>query len=157
MIAALTAAVGFSLSSSASEQAAPDWSRYQPGTIASVVVQYPVQTGIAVSPDVPLRLRVRYSGEFRELSDDSRRLLTAWGQAMSVSGLLQAFRQEVKVSEAGAEHWLVVQERLVPDMTAELRRDEAFEVYAIYIGQVDGRHILLINAFDHATKTKHRR
>lgn len=144
-IAAVTALLTLTIASSAFEQAAADWSRYQPSTIASLVIQYPAQRSTTISPDIPLRLRVRYSAEFRELSEDGRRLLATWGQAMSVSGLQQAFRREIKVYEAGVEYWLIVQERLVPDMKAELRRDEEFEVYAIYVGQVDGRHILLIN------------
>lgn len=155
-ILAVIALTSPTVSSSASEQVAPDWSRYQPGTIASLIARYPAQAQntLALSPDMPFRMRVRYASEFRELPQDARRLLTAWGTAMSVSGLLQTFRREVKVSEAGAEYWLPVQEHLLHDISVELHRDEEFEVYVIYIGNVDGRHILLINAFDHAHHEK---
>jgi hypothetical protein len=155
-LAALPLALVLALTSF-SELGAQDWSRYQPGTIASLVATYPAQTGITLSPDIPVRLRLRYSSEFRELTEESRRLLDTWGETMRVSGLLQAFRREVKVYEAGTEYWLAVQERLVGGMKTELRRDDEFEVYAIYIGQIEGRHVLLINAFDHATGTGHRR
>lgn len=38
---------------------------------------------------------------------------------------------------------------LVPIMKAELRPREEIELFMIYIGQVDGRHVFLVNAFDH--------
>lgn len=47
------------------------------------------------------------------------------------------------------EYWLPLQEVLVPAMMAELRPREEIELYMIYIGQIDGRHLLLVNAFIH--------
>ncbi len=34
-------------------------------------------------------------------------------------------------------------------MRAELQTGEEIELYMIYIGQINGRHLFLVNAFDH--------
>jgi hypothetical protein len=38
---------------------------------------------------------------------------------------------------------------LRPEVHAELRRGQTIERYTIYVGQIDGRHVFLVNAFDH--------
>ena len=127
-----------------------DTSRYAPRPIGALLRELPTTgTGLTISQDVPIRSRVSYTGEFRDLPEDSRRLVAAWAASMNVAGMPEAFRREVRVREAGIEYWLPVQEALVPLMRAELRDGEPIEIFVIYIGQVNGRHVLLVNAFDH--------
>lgn len=64
-------------------------------------------------------------------------------------GLPQAFRRELKIVEAEREYWVPVQEVLASSMKTELRPSEEIELFMIYIGQVDGRHIFLVNEFGH--------
>jgi hypothetical protein len=104
---------------------------------------------IILTADVPIRATVIYSGESRAIQDDSRRLITAWAEAMKQPGVLDLFTQEVKVREGDAEYWLPVQRILVRPMTSELRPQEEIEVFVIYVGQVDRRHVFLLNAFEH--------
>ena len=66
-----------------------------------------------------------------------------------MEGIADAFKREVKVREGGVDYWLPVQEVLVPAMTSELRQGEEIELFVIYVGQVDGRHLFLVNAFEH--------
>jgi hypothetical protein len=68
---------------------------------------------------------------------------------MNVPGLPQAFRRELKIAEAEREYWVPVQNVLVTSMKTELRPGEEIELFMIYIGQVDGRHIFLVNEFGH--------
>ena len=68
---------------------------------------------------------------------------------MNVPGLPQAFRRELKIVEAEREYWVPVQNVLVSSMKTELRPSEEIELFMIYIGQVDGRHIFLVNEFGH--------
>ena len=126
-----------------------DISRYRPAELAEVVAEYLSRSGLEITPDVPIRSRVTYAGQFRGIQDDSRRLLAAWSQSMNVAGMLDTFKREVKVRAATVDYWLPIQEALVPGMMRELRPDEVIEIFAIYIGQVDGRHLFLINAFTH--------
>jgi len=131
-----------------SSAAAFDPSRYRPLLLQNIVQQYPAQRGLSLSPDIPIRSNVVYSGEFRDLLEDSRRLIRAWSESMSAAGITDAFKREVKVREAGVDYWLPVQEVLAPIMTRELRQ-EAIQLFVIYVGQIDGRHLFLVNAFDH--------
>jgi len=129
--------------------AAFDPSRYSPLLLRDVVRKYSAQRALSLSPDIPIRSSVVYSGEFRELPEDSRRLIRAWSESMTVEGIADAFKREVKVREGGVDYWLPVQEVLVPAMTSELRQGEEIELFVIYVGQVDGRHLFLVNAFEH--------
>jgi len=109
----------------------------------------PAQKGLVITKDIPIRSKVTYSGEFRDLSEDSRRLIAAWAESMNVPGAPQAFRRELKVTEAGVEYWVSVQEVLVSFMHAELGTGDEIELFLVYIGQVEGRHIFLVNEFGH--------
>lgn len=105
--------------------------------------------GISLNPDLPFRVRVTYTGRFRGLAQDTRRLIEAWSAAMAGSDVAGAFRRELDVEHRGQQYWLAVQEVLVPQMAGELRAGEVIDLFVIYIGQIDARHILLINTFDH--------
>lgn len=126
-----------------------DFARYRPTTIRAAIKDLPAQPGVLVTTDLPIRARVTFAGEFRDLPDDSRRLIAAWAEAMNVPVAPGVFPQELRVSEAGTDYWVPVQEVLVPAMRAELQTGEEIELYMIYIGQIDGRHLFLVNAFDH--------
>ena len=114
-----------------------------------LIGEYKAQPGLVITRDIPIRPRVTYSGEFRDLPEDGRRLIAAWAASFNVPVAPQAFPQELKVVEAEREYWVPVQEVLVPAMKRELRRGEKIELFVIYIGQVNGRHIFLVNEFRH--------
>lgn len=126
-----------------------DYSRYRPALLRDVADDVVGHRGLAVFRDVPVRTRASYLGEFRDLPDDSRRLIGAWGEAMGVTGMLDVFRREAKFRQGGRDYWLPAQEALATAMEAELRAGELVEVFVIYVGRVDGRAIFLVNAFDH--------
>ena len=134
-----------------------DPSRYSARLLGDVVRQYPAQRGLSLSPDIPIRSSVVYSGEFRDLPGDSRRLIRAWSESMSAAGITDEFKREVKVREEGVDSWLPVQEVLAPIMLRELRPGEEIQLFVIYVGQVDGRHLFLVNAFDHKDAHQPRR
>jgi len=131
--------------------------RYQPSTLEAIAGQYPGRPGIILNPDLPFRVRVMYTGRFRGLAKDTRRLIEAWSTAMAGADITGAFRRELSVEERGQRYWLAVQEVLVPQMEGELRAGESIELFVIYIGQIDGRHVFLINAFDHDHQNDPRR
>jgi hypothetical protein len=141
--------VGLGIPAAAAAAQTFDPSRYQSSTLAAIVGQDPGRPGISLNPDLPFRVRVTYTGRFRSLAQDTRRLIEAWSAAMTGADVAGAFRRELNVEQPGRQYWLAVQEVLVPQMAGELRAGEAIDLFVIYIGQVDARHILLINAFDH--------
>lgn len=128
-----------------------DFSRYRPRMMKELIGEYTPQKGLTITKDIPIRSKVAYSAELRDLPADSRRLIAAWAESMNVPGMPQAFRRELKVTEAGIEYWVPVQEVLVPSMKAELRAGEEIELFMIYTGQVDGRHLFLVNEFGHGS------
>lgn len=134
-----------------------DSSRYPPSTLEAIVGRYPGRPGIILNPDVPFRVKVTYTGRFRTLAPDTRRLIEAWSAAMAGADVTGAFRRELDVEQRGQRYWLGVQEVLVPQMEGELRLGESIELFVIYIGQIDGRHVFLINAFDHDHRNDPRR
>jgi signal peptidase II len=133
----------------AADASAADFSRYMPRKIHELIAASPSRPGLVITPDVPIRPKVTYSAELRDLPEDSIRLIAAWSQAMNVSGMREAFRRELKTLEIGREYWVPVQEVLFPVMRRELQPGEEIELFMIYIGQVDGRHLLLVNEFRH--------
>jgi len=126
-----------------------DFSRYRPRMIKELIADFKARKGLVITRDVPIRSKATYSGEFRDLHVDSSRLIAAWAGSMNVPGLPQAFRRELKIVEAEREYWVPVQNVLVSSMKTELRPSEEIELFMIYIGQVDGRHIFLVNEFGH--------
>ncbi len=134
-----------------------DVSRYRPAQLVDIGDDLPGHHGVSVTPDVPIRTRVSYAGEFRRLPEDGRRLIGAWGDSMGVTGMLEVFRREARVRQGGREYWLPIQEALATAMEAELRAGEMIEVFVISIGRVDGRAVFLVNAFDHEGHQGHRR
>ncbi len=126
-----------------------DPARYRPQRLGDLVRTRPTEAGIVVTPDEAIRSKVVYSGQSRPLQDDSRRLIAAWAKTMNQPEVPGLFAQEVKVREGDAEYWLPAQRILVRPMTSELRPEEEIEVFVIYIGQVDRRHVFLLNAFEH--------
>ena len=153
--AALLASVWIALPR-ASGALGSDWSRYRPAQLREVAEDLPGQRGVSVRGDVPVRSRMAFGREFRHVSEDSQRLIGAWGDSMGVTGTLEVFRREVRVRQGDREYWLPVQEALATAMEAELRAREVIEVFVIYIGRVDGRAVFLVNAFDHEGAHGHR-
>lgn len=137
------------LPASASDASGFDFSRYRPRMMKELITEYPAQKGLVITKEIPIRSTAAYSGQFRAIPEDSRRLIAAWAESFNIPGMPQAFQRELKVVEAGIEYWVPVQEVLVRSMTAELRLKEEIELYVIYIGQVEGRHIFLVNEFVH--------
>jgi hypothetical protein len=144
-----SAVVALLVSALAIRALAEDWSRYQPRSIADLLNEYPPQEDATLTKDVPIRARVRYTGEFRPLSTRTAVLITLWGKVMKVEGVSGLFRREMKIQEGDTPYWVPVQETLAPALEAELGPGEEIEVFVVYIGQIGGHHVLLANAFTH--------
>jgi hypothetical protein len=134
-----------------------DYSRYRPARLRDVAREDPGHRGVMILPDVAVRTRVTYLGEFRELPGDSVRLIRTWGASMGVSGMLDVFRREAKLRQGDDTYWLPVQDALANGMAGELRAGEEIEVFVIHIGRIDGRPVFLVNAYDHDASRGHRR
>lgn len=117
----------FLSSARAAEAQGFDFARYRPRPVQDLLQDYPAQRGLVITKDVPIRATVVYSGEFRDLSEGSQRLLGAWAEAFNVPVAPAAFRTELRVVEAGREYWVPVQEALVPAMKGELRPGEQID------------------------------
>ena len=64
-----------------------DTSRYRPAQLRDIAERVQGQRGVAITRDIPVRTRLIYLGEFRELPETSRRLIATWGDAMGVAGM----------------------------------------------------------------------
>jgi len=146
-VAALGIALTLALAAAPHDAAAFDPARYRPGTIGGVAREGPSGTGLIVRADVPIRTTVAYSAVFRPFASDSHRVVVAWAKAMGLAPVDDHFQRELRVDEDRTTYWLPVQETVAERMTAELRTGERLELFVIYIGHVDGRPVLLINAF----------
>jgi len=126
-----------------------DPTRYRRSRLKDIAESTPKMERSLVSRDVSIRAKVRYTGQFRGLSDELRRHIAIWADAFRVPQAPLLFRQEVEVLENGTEYWMPVQEVLVAAMRAELKPGEEIEVSVIYIGRVPGRSMFLVNEFLH--------
>lgn len=103
----------------------------------------------------PSRVRVIYSGEFREISPERKFALQQWFQVFVpdiADQLIPLFQHEVLVREGYDEYWMPVQEPLIPYMEIELAAEGKATMFVVWMGAIipgpeEVERIYLINEF----------
>jgi len=102
---------------------------------------------------LPSRVRVTYKGPSRSLPQKKRDVISQWANryAGSVGHYTLHYTTDVMFSEAGLNHWLVVNKRLLPRLKRELRVGRAVDLHLIRMGAYKigdkWRWVLLVEDF----------
>jgi len=90
-----------------------------------------------VHPDIlPSRVRVRYTGSARPLPQNKKEVLRQWARlyAGSPEGYTEPYETELLFTENGAEYWLAVRTKSLPQFERELKQGDEVELYLIRVG-----------------------
>jgi hypothetical protein len=146
----------------------PDtWGRYETRTLVQLDTLTSALLGdmtqenavyLETSPDYqyPSRVRVIFTGDFRDTSDLRLEGIKMWmatfAPQLTAEEVTLVFGQEMRVIEENQEYWLPVQNVLIPLMEQELTVGDEFEVLIIWMGAIITNNqierIYLVNAFE---------
>lgn len=157
----------FKASSSITESAPPaSWNRYQPRILGELELLTGELLGeiteeravyIETSPDYqyPSRVRVVFTGDFRDASESRLEGIKIWmatfAPSLTADEISSLFGQEGLFIEGEKEYWIPVQSTLIPIMEDELSPGNDVELFLNWIGatkefdEID--RINLVNAF----------
>ena len=135
----------------ASATANADWSDYSPGTLREIVDRHTEILGEAdtlLVPGLKRIVHVEFGGEIRPLSDNARSAIAEWVFSMQLStDIAELFHAEALFYEDGTEHWLPIQQQLVPHLEEEVAAGNSAVLYILWIGYEAPTWIFLINEF----------
>jgi hypothetical protein len=107
-----------------------------------------------VHPDIlPSRVRVTYTGSARPLPQNKKEVLRQWARlyAGSPESYTEPYETEMLFTENGAEYWLAVRKKSLPQFEQELKRGEVVDLYLIRVGAAktpaDWELMLLVENF----------
>ena len=94
------------------------------------------ETMIVHANILPSRVRVIYTGRARPIPQIKKEVLRQWARlyAGSPEGYTEPYETEMLFVENGAEHWLAVRKKSLPQIERELKQGEAVDLYLIRVG-----------------------
>ena len=101
----------------------------------------------------PSRVRAAYTGTARPLPQIKKEVLRQWARlyAGSPEGYTEPYETEMLFTEGGAEYWLAVRKKSLPQFEQELKRGEAVDLYLIRLGAArtsgEWESMLLVESF----------
>jgi hypothetical protein len=102
---------------------------------------------------LPSRVRVMYKGTARPLPQLKKDVISQWANryAGSLQHYTVQYKTDVLFSEAGLNYWLVVNQRLVPQLQRQLKKGQPVDLYLIRLGAFKTgdkwRWVLLVEDF----------
>lgn len=101
----------------------------------------------------PSRVRVVYKGSARPLPQNKRNVILSWarkyaGDPFHYTG---PYQNEMQFGAEGKDHWLVINEHLVPRVRTELKKGIPIDLYLIRLGGIRTKGkwewVLLVESF----------
>ncbi|HYG10514.1 MAG TPA: hypothetical protein VD835_11240 [Pyrinomonadaceae bacterium] len=94
------------------------------------------ETMVVHADILPSRVRVTYAGSARPLPHIKKEVLRQWARlyAGAPEGYTEPYETEILFNENGAEYWLAVRKKSLPQFERELKKGEAVELYLIRVG-----------------------
>ncbi len=101
------------------------------------------------------RVRVTYTGQQRDIRVSVRQLISNWVKSLDLNPkLLDLFKQEILVREAGSQYWLPIQEQLLPHVAREVRTGDLVDLYIMRVGSAKTESVFIVNEFQAHKVTK---
>jgi hypothetical protein len=132
--------------------------RYKPRTLGEIIKahsdsQLLKQSDVLLTGDTfPSRVKVVYTGSSRKITPARKQHLDMLVGSFKVDPkVISMYETEMLFIEGTDEHWLPVQERLIPFFEKELKKGEALVLYAEWVGakKLGGKWewIFIVNEF----------
>ncbi|MBC8032130.1 MAG: hypothetical protein H7Z16_18750 [Pyrinomonadaceae bacterium] len=102
---------------------------------------------------LPSRVRVIYKGTARPLPQLKKDVISQWSNlyAGSLNHYTVQYKTDVLFNEAGLNHWLVVNKRVLPQLRRRLKKGRPVDLYLIRLGAFKTgdrwRWVLLVEDF----------
>ncbi len=142
---------------SAATSAAFDYSAYKPSSIQGIISEHH-DTFLKDAEEIDYsfsgvvfkyRVAVEYTGKLRDMDSDKKFFLDQWVKSVQYdSAFVDLYKREMLVREDGEDHWIPVQEQLLPYMEDELAEGSKFHLYVAFIGTSKGKWVFLATDFD---------
>ena len=117
---------------------------YQPRTLRRIAAEglelvrstAPGATTVVDGNLLPSRVTVTYKGPARSLKQERGEVISQWAQryAGSPDHYTLPYTSEVRFAERGVDYWLVVKSNDLPEISRDLKRGRAVELYLIRLG-----------------------
>lgn len=141
------------------------WDRYKPTEIKDLVaeiesVKPPAKFeersvfNNALAMNFPNRIKLEYTGETRDLSEDAETMFKSW---VSVLGRKEEdfiiFEREMLFKDGDIKYWMPVQSALIPYFQDEITKGNPVTLYVMLLGGVKGENtnewqwIIIVNEF----------
>jgi hypothetical protein len=90
-----------------------------------------------------------FSGDIRPISEDTRRFVEAWAEAMGhASQISSAFQHEARFMQDDASYWMPVQAVLVEPLRSEVKAGGKSHLYLLLMGAWKKTPVFAISEFD---------
>lgn len=134
------------------------WSRYRETTFAAITAEsgYLLEGDYSVvSRDYPIKIKVGYTGEVRDIDADKKHLIEMWVKAFAVNPqVAERFQKELLFVENGVPYWLPVQSDLIPAFQQELKGGDCIWLFAQLWGGAQKKLVFVVNEFQAIPDTK---
>lgn len=119
------------------------YERYRPRTLYEIVREHADPemmtkkegSMILTGDTLPSKVRVVYTGESRKIPSARKQHMDMLTTSFNVSPkVIEQYGTELLFKEGGDDHWLPVQEKLIPFFEKEVKKGEAVTLYAEWVG-----------------------
>jgi len=95
------------------------------------------------------RVLCNYTAIRRPISGKNKNLIQLWMKTLQIeTALASLYRQEIKVMEGMNAHWIPVQDNLLPHLDRELSRNDAIELFILFLGKTDSGYVFIATEFE---------
>jgi hypothetical protein len=111
------------------------------------------ETMVVHADILPSRVRVTYTGSARPLPQAKKEVLRQWARLYAgfPEGYTEPYETELLFNENGAEYWLAVRNKSLPQFKQELKQGDTVDLYLIRVGAAkvsdEWELMLLIESF----------
>ena len=138
-----------------------DYASYTQTTLQNIIMEEQEDNKAQVSdkkpaPDFQLECKIakyrvscRYSNDLRPISEKKKSLIMGWMEMFKFdTKFASLYKQEIRVSEGTSEHWIPIQEQLLPHIKQELDTNDRIELFIIVLGRVESEIVFIATEYE---------
>jgi hypothetical protein len=138
-----------------------NYASYTPTTLQEIITEeqnqsFDLTEAEQEAVDLQLECRVakyrvpcRYSNIRRPISEKKKNAIKLWMETLGIDpNFASLYRQEIQVTEGMNVHWIPVQEKLFPHINQELVKDDAIELFIVFMGKAESEHVIIATEFE---------
>jgi hypothetical protein len=134
-----------------------DFASYRPSSIPNIIKEHEptffrngkVLDAYFSTQIFKYRINTAFTRELREIRPDKLKFIQKWAKALGQSPeIVELYKYEFLVKQAGRDFWIPVQDRLLPSMGNELKVGQQFKLYIVLAGTVKDQWVFLATEFE---------